>query len=286
MWDTPSDPTIYGFETLDVTETLDYLEAVSAISGVRVSMTALMVRIAARIYELYPDLNVIIANHRIQQRKTIDVFCQVAIPNKDAGRADLSGIKLTNVNELDIVEIHQALHQRAKKVRAGQDKEIESQKRIFDLIPPRIMRSVVKLVDYLTYDVDIDLDAIGVRSDPFGSCMVSSIAQFDLRLGFAPLVAASRCPLIFLPGAVYDEMRFVDGEPKNRKMVQISLTCDHRCFDGYQIGLICREFRTAITNPEPVFGPPSNYARHAGPSDAPPTPEDLHKRPSNAPKRT
>jgi pyruvate/2-oxoglutarate dehydrogenase complex dihydrolipoamide acyltransferase (E2) component len=285
MWDPPADPTIYGFETMDVTDSLAYLEAVRAASGVNVGMTTLVVAAMARMYRLYPELNVILVGERVQQRNSVDVFCQVAIPNEDAGRADLSGIKLRDVDRMDIVQIHQALHQRAKKVRDGQDKEIESQKRLFDLIPPRVMRRVVKLVEHLTYEVPIDLDAIGIRSDPFGSCMVSSVAQFDIRLGFAPLVPASRTPLILLPGVVYDEMRFVgaDPTPRMRKMVQISLTCDHRCFDGYQIGVICREFRTVMTDPAAFLPAPETFIKYTQRvKDEPPRPEDhaMHNPPS------
>jgi hypothetical protein len=288
MWDAPADPTIYGFETMDVTDSLAYLAAVKEVSGVNVGMTALVVAAMARMYRLYPELNVILVGSKIQQRHTIDVFCQVAIPNEDAGRADLSGIKLRDVDTLDLVEIHQAMHRRASKVRAGQDEEIERQKQLFDIIPPRIMRSVVKLVEHLTYEIPIDLDAIGIRSDPFGSCMVSSVAQFDIRLGFAPLVPASRTPLILLPGVVYDEMGFVgdDPTPRMRKKIQISLTCDHRCFDGYQIGVICREFRTVMTDPAAFLPAPDAYARHATRAkDEPPRPEDAAKRPSPPHKR-
>jgi pyruvate dehydrogenase E2 component (dihydrolipoamide acetyltransferase) len=288
MWDSPGDPTIYGFETLDVTDTLEYLRAVKDASGVNVGMTALVVAAVARMYARYPELNVILVGGRVQQRQSIDIFCQVAIPNESVSKADLSGVKLQHVDQLDLVEIQRALGGRARKVRDGQDLEIERQKRLFDLIPPRMMRRVVKLVEQLTFEVPIDLDAIGIRSDPFGSCMVSSVAQFDIRLGFAPLVPAARTPLIFLPGVVYDEMGFVgdDPTPRMRKKVQISLTCDHRCFDGYQIGIICREVRTVLTNPAAHLPPPEFYIKHAQHRDEPPRPEDHAPRhASPAPKR-
>ncbi len=249
MWDTPRDPQIYGHELLNVADAVRYADEVSEASGVKVSMTALMVYCLAQSYRRFPDLNVMVVNGRLQKRESVDAFCQVAIPNPDTGQADLSGIKITGVDELDVVQISQILRGRAQKVRDGEDHEIEDTKALIDKVPPWLMKRMLKTVDFLTYNVSADLDKIGVRSDPFGSFMVSSIAAFDMRLGYAPLVPASRCPLVALPGAVHDAVQAVDGEPKVVPSMFVGCTFDHRCFDGYQIGFIVRTCRAFMEHP-------------------------------------
>lgn len=249
MWDTPRDPQIYGHELLNMTDALRYLDEVSEASGVKVSVTALVVYSFSQAYRQFPELNVMVVNGRLQQRESIDVFCQVAVPNEAEGSADLSGVKITGSDELDIVQLSQILRGRAQKVRAGEDEEIEETKALIDKVPPWLMKRMLKTVDFLTYNVPADLDKIGVRSDPFGSFMISSIASFDLRLGYAPLVPASRCPLVALPGAIHDVVLPVDGEPKVVPGMYVGCTFDHRCFDGYQIGFIVRTCRAIIENP-------------------------------------
>jgi hypothetical protein len=91
--------------------------------------------------------------------------------------------------------------------------------------------------------------------------MVSSVASFDIRLGFAPLVPASRTPLVALPGAFFERPMVVDGEIKICKVMQMGCTFDHRCFDGYQIGMIARFIRNSIENPYDYFAHPSTYAK-------------------------
>lgn len=249
MWDAPRDPTIYGHELLNVSQTQQYLKEVSEAAGVHATLTALTVKAFATAYESFPELNVMIVNGRIQQRSSIDAFCQVAIPNEETGQADLSGIKINGANELDIVQLSQILRGRAEKVRAGEDHDIEDQKAIIDKVPPWLMSRMIRTVDFLTFNVPTNLDKLGVRSDPFGSFMVSSVANFDIKLGYAPLVPASRVPLVVLPGVVHDTVMPVDGEPKVVPGMYAGCTFDHRCFDGFQIGYIVRTTRKIITNP-------------------------------------
>lgn len=277
MWDRPRDPTIYGFETLDVTEALEYLDEVSLASGARVTMTALVIKAMAETYRRYPELNVVIINDRVLQREHIDVFCQVAVPSRgdeDPSGADLSGVKLEDAEAMDLVDVSRQLRGRARRVRRGEDQDIEQQKSMVDHIPRVLMRRAVKLLDFLTFNVPFDLDALGVRSDPFGSCMVSSVAPFDIRLGFAPLVPASRCPLILLPGVVFEGVKPVDGEPRVRKVMQISMTADHRAFDGLQLGYIVRSIRGILEHPHAHLPAPRTYAHHRDAPDGPPRPED------------
>ncbi len=249
MWKQPSDPTIYGFETLDVTDTLEYLDQVHEASGVKVSPAALLIWVFSDVFSTYPELNVMIVNGQIQQRHTVDAFCQVAIPHAVGDQADLSGVKIAESDRLDIVEIAKALRGKARRVRDGQDQEIEKQKKLIDHVPSQVIGKAVELVDFLTYNVPLDLDSLGIKSDPFGSFMVSSIAAFDLRLGLAPLVPASRCACVALPGAVFEKPMVHEDEVKPRKVIQVGCTFDHRCYDGYQIGLLVRRVREVMEHP-------------------------------------
>lgn len=274
MWETPRDPSIYGHETIDMTETLPYLEEVGQAVGEKISPAALLVYGFASLFAERPELNVMIVNGRIQQRQSVDAFCQVAIPSESEGTTDLSGVKLKRVDQLDLVEINRALKRRAEKVRAGQDHEIEQTKKTIDVVPPQLMKYMLRAVDVLTYNVPFDLDAIGVRSDPFGSFMVSSIASFDLRLGYAPLVPASRCPIVALPGKVHDVVMPVDGVPKVVPGMIVGCTFDHRCYDGAQIGVIVRRMRDVLAHPRTYLPAPAHWAGQADAAESR-RPEDV-----------
>ncbi len=261
MWERPSDPTIYGFETVDVDDLMAYLDEVSQASGEKVTLTTYMAKVISDVLAETPELNSIIIGNRVLQREHIDAFCQVAVANKSGGSADLSGVKIRDSDQKTLPQIAAKLHRRAEKVRKGQDEEIEQTKSVLDKIPPLLLPKMLKFFDFLTYAVPVDLGKLGIRDDPFGSFMVTNCAPFDIRLGFAPLVPASRTPFIVLIGIVEDHVFPEDGEPVVKKGCQMSFTADHRCFDGLQIGFLVRGIRGRLENPRDYYPPAESYRR-------------------------
>ena len=293
MWNRPSDPTVYGHETHPADKILTYLEEVSEYSGQKVTMTAYLVKSMATMFALYPELNTIVVGNRVMQRENIYIFCQVAVAGGGDKDADLSGVKIRNADRLSIMEIAEYLHTRATRVRKGQDEEIEQTKSMIDKIPPLLLPSMMRLVDILTFAVPIDLGKLGIRDDPFGSGMVTNCAPFNIRLGLAPLVPASRTPLVLLPGAIYDAPAVVDGEVKVAPVMSSSFTLDHRCYDGYHIGKLVKTMRECLMDPAYHHPPSETFKRgggggaekKSGKASKSPAKKASAKAPEDAPKR-
>jgi pyruvate dehydrogenase E2 component (dihydrolipoamide acetyltransferase) len=283
MWKTPADPTIYGFETVDVSRLVPYLEEVSRVSGTKVGVAAYCAKLMATVFEEYPDLNVVMVGKKVHRRKTIDIFCQVAVGNEKASQADLSGIKLAEADKMDLVEIAKKLGSRAEDVRTGQDAEMEKTKSMVDVVPPWLMGGMLKVVDFLTFNVPFDLDKLGIRSDPFGSAMVTSVGQFNIKQGFAPLVPASRVPLVALPGVLH-KAPFVteNGDVEARDALTVSCTFDHRVYDGYQIGRIVDVIRDVLMYPTRYYPEPEHWATPDTEPAQSPRPEDREAKPAPA----
>ncbi len=263
MWKRPSQPTIYGYETVDVEELMQYLDEVSEASGSKVTLTTYLTKIASDVLAEHPKLNSIVVGNKVLQRENIDGFCQVAVANEQGGSADLSGVKLSNSDQMTLPEIADVLHGRAERIRQGRDEEIEQTKSMLDRIPALLLPQLMRVADVLTYVVPADLGKLGIRSDPFGSFMVTNCAPFDIKLGFAPLVPFARTPIVILPGIIEDHVFVEEGEPVVKKGCQISFTADHRCFDGLQIGKFVRGMRKRLNHPYEHCPAPETFARGA-----------------------
>jgi pyruvate dehydrogenase E2 component (dihydrolipoamide acetyltransferase) len=285
MWGPPSEPTIYGFETVDVSRLVPYLDEVSRVSGTKIGIAAYCVSAMAKVFETYPKLNVVMIGKKVLRRKTADIFCQVAVSNPNAEQADLSGVKLTEADKMDLVEVAKRLSSRATDVRTGQDAEMEKTKSMVDVVPPWLMGKMLKIVDFLTFNVPLDLDKFGIRSDPFGSAMVTSIGQFDIKQGFAPLVPASRVPVVVCPGVLH-KAPFVteDGSVEGRDALTVSCSFDHRVYDGYQAGHIVGLLRDALMHPTKYFPEPEHWAEPEAEAESAqtPRPEDREAKPAPA----
>lgn len=251
VWGEPSSPMAFGFDEVEMTAAQDLLPRLREETGEHVTITHLVVKALAAVLAQNPDLNVVLLRRKPHQRKDISIFVQVAIPRGDkAGSADLSGLKLHNVDQKSVAEIAQDLGGRAHRVRKGQDKQLEQTKKLVAKLPTPVLGAALKALTRATFDLGIDLTAIGSEPDPFGSAMVTNCSTFGVNMGLAPLFPLSRTPIILLLGRTEDRPVVRDGEIVIRPMMAVGGTFDHRLLDGFQIGLISRSIKAILEDPD------------------------------------
>jgi len=245
-WNNPGDPTVYATLEINVARALPYLQRVRAEHGEHATMTHLVAKALALAIRSYPRSNGIIARRRIYLRDTVDIFIQVV----SQGGEELSGTKVERVDEKTIAEIAREVSERAARIRAGRDRELEQTKRLVNWLPNFLLGKVLRLIEYLTYDVGLDLSRFGVVRDGFGSAMVSNIGMFGLAFGLAPLVPLSRVPIVVLVGEVQNRP-WVEGEQVTvQPVVILGCTFDHRLIDGAQGGKMAALLRSVVEDPE------------------------------------
>jgi len=253
VWRPPSDPTVYGVLEVDMRRSLDYLAALNAIpGGARVTPAHLVVKAIAKAIAETPAANAMVALGRVYLRDSVDIYCQVAT---DGGR-DLSGVKIRHANHKSPAEIADELTAAAAAVREGRDRGSEATKKSLGRVPDFLLRPMLRLTGFLTFDLRLDLSALGIAFDQFGSAMVSNVGGFGLHNGLAPLVPVSRSPIVLLVGAVTERPLAENGAVIAAPMLNIGATFDHRIIDGFQGSAMARIVIDAVRDPESAFGPP------------------------------
>jgi pyruvate dehydrogenase E2 component (dihydrolipoamide acetyltransferase) len=123
-------------------------------------------------------------------------------------------------------------------------------------------------MEFLLYDLQIDLSRFGVESDQFGSAMVSNIGNFEgfgMSFVLAPLVPISRCPIVILIGEVQRKPVVEGDRIVPRSVVTLGCTFDHRMIDGAQGTAIAAVLRRVVEDPEKELG--SIASRSAAPPE-------------------
>jgi len=248
MWGPPMSPVAQGEREIDLSETLPWLEEVSAKTGRRITITHLFVAAVGRMLAKFPDYNVILRRNKPWKRSSVDVFVQVAVKG-EGGSADLSGVKVLNADQGSIADIADQIGARAKKVRAGQDKDIEQAKSSLKVIPPIVVPILMKALSTLSYDFGFDMSRFGLKPDPFGSAMVTNVGGFDIPHALVPLMPTSRVPILFCLGQIHERPRVVDGQVVARPTLILTGSFDHRLYDGYQIGQMTKMVDEIATHP-------------------------------------
>ncbi len=229
---------------IDATEALAVVRELRERSGVKVTITHLVGHALAVALGERPEVNAIVRFGELWQRETIDVFFQVAFE----GGENLSGHKVERADEKDVVTIARELVEGAAGVRKGKAANVKASKK-FSRVPPFLLGLLMAASSFLTYDLGLDLTALGVPYDGFGSAMVTSVGGFGLGIGLPPLVPFSRCPLVVLVGEVEERAVVRDGAVVARPILPLGVTFDHRVLDGYQAGVMTKKFRAVLERP-------------------------------------
>lgn len=259
-WSSPREGNIYGKLTVDATLALEYIAAVRAASGQRVTITHFVGKAVALALAKAPGLNGFLRFGAYHQHERVSLAFLVALEEG----ADLAKAKVDDLDKKSLVELAEELKALATKLRAGKDETFEKSKGMIRLLPTWLLRPILAFTGWVTSSLGINMQGLGAF--PFGSCVVTSVGMFGLDEGYAPPTPFARVPLYVLLGALRDAPAVVDGQLAVRKQLTITATIDHRFLDGYQGGVLARTIRETFENPEAAFGPI--------PSAAQPTPDD------------
>jgi len=251
VWDSPRDPTIYGHSDIDAEALMVWLAEQRSQTGVRLTPTHAVSRALALVLRDEPELNVLLRRGRVWQRNGVDIYLQVVIQGEGGGMqgVDTTGALIRDADRKPIVELATELAERAARLRARQDNEVQALQQWISRIPPLLMKPLMKLLGTLSYDFGLPLKKLGIQDDLFGSMMVSSLGMHGIRYAYAPLFGNARCVGIVLVGAVYDAAVVRDGQIVVRKILPLSLSADHRLLDGMQCSVLSQRLHAYLENP-------------------------------------
>jgi len=254
-WKTSYDPSVYGTLALPADKVVAYVDAIRARTGVRVTLSHVMAKAVAITLAEMPDANAILRWNRIFLREDIGVFFQVALEDEETGEVDLSGATIFDAHQKSLVEIVKEFEGKVSTVRKGKDKNLESSRSLFKRIPFFLLNTVLNLIGWLSFTLNLDLRFAGIPKDPFGSVMITNIGSLGLEQAFVPLVPYSHVPLLLALGAVKEEPVVEGGEIKVAKILRAFATFDHRVLDGMHAARMAKTLKRVFAAPESELGP-------------------------------
>ncbi|HUH05234.1 MAG TPA: 2-oxo acid dehydrogenase subunit E2 [Kofleriaceae bacterium] len=260
-WTTAYDPSVYGTMDLRMEQALAYMQAFRAATGKHLTVTHMMARAAAAVFERMPDANAILRWNRIYLRQRIGVFFQVVLEDPKTGQIDLSGAVLYDPEQKTVEEICDELAARIERVRASKDKKLESSRGMFRRMPYSLVNKMLRLISFFSYTLNLDLRWMGVPKDPFGSIMITNIGSLGLQEAYVPLVPYSRVPIVLAMGAVEDAPVVENGAVVPGKLMRVCATFDHRVLDGAHAAVMAKTLRAWMEHPFEHFGPIPGSAR-------------------------
>ncbi|MFT3707151.1 MAG: 2-oxo acid dehydrogenase subunit E2 [Archangium sp.] len=246
MWKAPNDPTIYGSMDVDASTALAFIEGHRERTGQRLTITHLVCAAVARAFVKYPHLNAKVRfGGRLERRRDVDLFVSVAT----GGGKDLSGARIDHADRLTLAQWIPAIAGKARAIREGTDPSFEKSRSLFKLLPFFLLSPLLKLVDWLTNELHLDLPKQGMPRDPFGAAVITNVGPFGIDTAFAPFIPLARAPMLLLISEVKDRP-WVDGKQLVvRPVLRLCATFDHRIIDGFSAGKLAEVIREALEQP-------------------------------------
>ncbi|MEB3223470.1 MAG: 2-oxo acid dehydrogenase subunit E2 [Candidatus Sericytochromatia bacterium] len=253
-WRDAYDPSVYGWIFVDADPIDAYLAQQREESGEALTYTHFFTALLAAFFREHPGANALLRFGRPHLRRHITGMVQVAIPADGHHEVDLSGVTLRGLETKSLVEIARAIREQAALVRRGDDKEFAKAKGVLGKIPFWLMFPFIQLTSVLSYTFNLKLKALGLSEDPFGTFLLTNVGSLGMDAGLAPLVPYSRCGLVFTLGKkalrpVVNER----GEVEARQQISISVTFDHRLYDGVHMARLVRCIERVCAHPEQVL---------------------------------
>jgi pyruvate dehydrogenase E2 component (dihydrolipoamide acetyltransferase) len=248
-WRTTYDPSVYGTMELRMDAALAYLADFRARTGKKLTITHLFAKAAAEALARTPEANALMRWNRVYLRQSVAIFFQVAMVDEATGKIDLSGLTLYEVEKKSLGEIHDEFQERVGLVRSRKDPALEKSRSTMGALPTGLIHWVLRLLSFFMYTLNLDLRRFGLPRDPFGSMMITNVGSLGLDVAYPPLVPYSRVPILVALGAVRDAPVVNDGKLAVGKVMNVSVTFDHRFIDGAHAAGMARILRAFMEDP-------------------------------------
>jgi pyruvate/2-oxoglutarate dehydrogenase complex dihydrolipoamide acyltransferase (E2) component len=246
IYTTPTDSRVYGTLDIDVTDAKRFLDEKRG-TGVKMTMTHLATAVLARAIAFdVPEMNCFIRRGRVVGRQRIDVMVPVSI----GGSEGVSAIVIKDAHARTVTSIAEEIRASAEQNRAGTESRTSRNKYLLNRIPWPFRRPAFRFLKWITVDMGIKINALGLSADSFGSFVVSDIGSFGLNTGMTSLMPAAKVPAVIVLGKIEDKAVVRNGQIEIRTMLPMTGTFDHRIVDGMQIGKLARGIKRNFRKPE------------------------------------
>ena len=214
----------------------------------RPSLTHLAIKALGETARVCPDINGKIAFGRFVPYPTIDISCLVDV----GGGNDLAMTLIEGVDKMSLEDIGDYIKQKTSKIRGTEGGDETHKKRTGPAkwMPVFLISIVTKLMAFMTSTLGIDLGVLGMKKNPFGFGMLTSVGMLGFTDAIAPFTPFSKCSVIVSVNKVIEKPVAVNGEVKVEKVVNINFTVDHRYIDGGKAAKMVPAFERVFSEPE------------------------------------
>lgn len=244
-WSSPNDPHVYAKLELDITKVEEYIEKLSKKVNKKITITVYALKLISIVLSKFPDLACYIKYGKLNEKENIDLCCLVAVGEGE----DLCNAVIEKCELKSIEQIYDELNANAEKYREKKNLDHNKKNVIAKIIPNFIMALLVQVFSYIS-SIGLSFKPFGVRSNEFGSCVITSIGSLGIEDGFPPIPPPTFCPLLIAICKKFTSNNYdSEGKINQHTFIHFNFTADYRFLNYKTTKEFIKEFKRVGENP-------------------------------------
>lgn len=241
-WKSNHDPNTSTVLELRMEDALAYMKSFRRSTKQPIIILHLVVKAMAQALNDLPEANSLLRFNKFYYRSGVTISASTV----DAD-GELYNIRIENANKKSLLDIVKEINSETKRVR--QVDKAEDENIFLPKIPGILYRPFLWLVSFLMFKLNINLSFMGFPKDAFGVAEVTYIGALGLDNAVLPLTPYINVPYILGPGVIKDAPVAEDGEVKVGKVMNLSMSFDHRYIDGFHGAKIVGTLKKYLEQP-------------------------------------
>jgi pyruvate/2-oxoglutarate dehydrogenase complex dihydrolipoamide acyltransferase (E2) component len=244
-WRPVGDSQVYCELKLNTEKVESFLKNESVKHKQKITITHFFGKVMGQVLKDVPELNSLIRFNKMYFRDQVNIFFHIA------NGADLSGHRIREIDKKSLVDISTELNDTAKKVRGGDDPSFKKIKGFWSIAPNFLAKTVLDLISFLNYSLNINFKPLGVPKDAFGGLMITNIGSLGFDSAFVPY---TRIPMVMALGKIgWNAVCNDSGEITSKKQLSVCITFDHRVIDGARGSIVAKSLEKYFDNPDLIL---------------------------------
>ena len=249
-WGAPSDPSCFGTIEVNCDILDDFLDKYNKQNPKNtITYTHIFLRALGLTMRRIKGLNGKIVFGNFVPFETVDISCVVDIEGEN-----ITAVTVKDCGKQSISEIRNQVNAKVKRVKLKKCEAVKEQMRVSDLLPTALLSLVIHLSSFLAYSCDMDVHALRLKKNCFGSIVLTNVSKMNIKDTFAPLTEFSNTMMTAVICA--PTLKPVVNENKEivvRKIINFNITFDHRFADGSQASTMVTIIEEILKHPDSLL---------------------------------
>ncbi len=251
IYQPPKDSKIYGAVQVDVGKLENFINEKRS-AGIKVTYTQVFIALVSRAIAFdVPQMNAYVKRGKIISRESVNVMVSVLLTDKQ----EMGSIMIKDAHKRTIDDICGEFESKVNRKRKDSSKPSLNDR--IARIPWPFRTWFFRLFKWLFVTMGIEWKSMGIHNNSFGSFILSNIGSLGLDVGFPALFPLSNLSMVLIMGKVEDRPVVDRGEIVVKKMMNFSVSLDHRIVDGSHGGKLFRSMKSRIEKVEELDRIPS-----------------------------